>query len=124
MNGTSTKVNTAILSRIDNDLHCTNDTDPEVKQRWYPTCLYVSGISGSNYTAAYDPAFSWISSQGRMKYINPVYNSLMMSGQKNTAVAWNAANANFYSNLAEQGVLQIINGVVPGATETPKKRRR
>ena len=36
------KVNTAILARIDADLNCTGDIDPEVKQRWYPTGLYLS----------------------------------------------------------------------------------
>lgn len=30
----------AVLARIDGDLDISNDTDPEVRMRWYPTCLY------------------------------------------------------------------------------------
>ena len=33
------QVNTAILERIDADLNCTAEIDPEVRQRWYPTGL-------------------------------------------------------------------------------------
>lgn len=33
------QVNLDILARIDADLNCTNDLDPEVRQRWYPTGL-------------------------------------------------------------------------------------
>lgn len=54
--------------------------DPEVRMRWYPTCLYL------NYTAAYNPAYAWISSMGRSKYLNPVYTSLVDSGQKDLAI--------------------------------------
>ena len=63
-------VNTAILARIDADLLCTTDMDPEVKQRWFPTGL------GLFYDPVYDPAHTWISSMGRSKYLSPVYASL------------------------------------------------
>ena len=32
-------VNIDILTRIDADLNCTDEIDPEVRQRWYPTGL-------------------------------------------------------------------------------------
>ena len=44
------QVNTAILARIDADLNCTIDLDPEVRQRWYPTGL------GLFYDPVYAPA--------------------------------------------------------------------
>ena len=61
------QVNTAIIARIDADLNCTADIDPEVRQRWYPTGL------GLNYYPVYNPAHDWISSMGRSKYLMPVY---------------------------------------------------
>ena len=61
------QVNTAIIARIDADLNCTADIDPEVRQRWYPTGL------GLNYDPVYNPAHDWISSMGRSKYLMPVY---------------------------------------------------
>jgi hypothetical protein len=60
-------LNIPILQRIDNDLNCTADPDPEVKQRWYSTGLYM------NYTNVTEPAHIWISSMGRNKYIMPIY---------------------------------------------------
>ena len=73
-------VNIAILTRIDADLGCTADIDPEVKQRWYPTGL------GLYYQPVYDPAHTWISSMGRSKYLKPVYSSLQDSGQHDLGV--------------------------------------
>ena len=76
------QVNTAILARIDADLNCTADLDPEVRQRWYPTGL------GLFYDPVYDPAHDWISSMGRSKYVCPVYQSLEDSGQHDLGVQW------------------------------------
>ncbi len=64
-------VTLAVIAQIDADLNITNDVDPEVRMRWYPTCLYLQ------YQAVYTPAFDWISSMGRSKYLNPVYQSLV-----------------------------------------------
>lgn len=50
------RVNLAILQKIDEDLNCTNDIDPEVKQRWYAVGLSLE------YQPVYDPAHTWISS--------------------------------------------------------------
>jgi len=87
--------------------------------RWYPTCLYL------NYTDAYTPAYNWISSMGRSKYLNPVYQSLVQSGQHETAVQWNNDNIDFYSNIAENSIMQILNSNVTATNEAtrPKKRR-
>lgn len=109
-------VTLAVIEKIDADLQITNDVDPEVRMRWYPTCLYLQ------YPAVYTPAFDWISSMGRSKYLNPVYQSLVQSGQHDLAVQWNNANIDFYSNIAENSIMQILNAT-PTETTRPKKRR-
>ena len=97
-------VNENILERIDADLNCTADIDPEVKQRWYPVGLTL------NYTPVYEPAHTWISSMGRSKYLAPVYQALQDSGQHDLAVQWNDENKDFYHPVAESSVLKIIGG--------------
>jgi hypothetical protein len=52
---------------IDQDLDITNTVNPEIKQRWFPL-----GISYT-YAPITTPAVEWVNSQGRMKYIAPVY---------------------------------------------------
>lgn len=34
-------MNSAIMTQIDADYNCTNDKDPEVRQRWYPMGIYL-----------------------------------------------------------------------------------
>lgn len=96
------QVNTAILAKIDADLHCTNDMDPEVKQRWFPTGL------GLYYDPVYDPAHTWISSMGRSKYLAPVYSSLQDSGQHDLGVQWFDENKDFYHPVAATTVEGIL----------------
>lgn len=50
---------------------------------------------------------------GRSKYLNPVYISLMESGNSTLANQWNNANKNFYSEIAEKGIMDILNGSYP-----------
>lgn len=96
------QVNTAILERIDADLGCTADLDPEVRQRWYPTGL------GLDYTPVYEPAHTWISSMGRSKYLMPVYQSLQDSGQHDTGCTWFEENKNFYHPVSATSISQIL----------------
>lgn len=56
-----------ILARIDADLNVTADPNPEVKQRWLPLGLKLY------YDPAYDAAHTFVSVQGRSKYLNPQY---------------------------------------------------
>jgi hypothetical protein len=83
-------MNIAIMGRIDNDLSITTTKDPEVKQRWYSMGLYL------NYQPVYTPAQTWVSQMGRLKYIKPVYASLVDSGQTTLAEQWYDANYSFY----------------------------
>ena len=57
----------SLMSLIDQDLHVTQDPNPEVKQRWHPL-----GIEKS-YLPVFDAAYDFVSSQGRSKYLNPIY---------------------------------------------------
>jgi len=45
----------AVVKEIDRNLNITEDTDPEVKMRWYAICVYLF------YQPAYIPAKTFIS---------------------------------------------------------------
>lgn len=97
-----------MLAKIDADLSISETTDPEVLMRWCPTTLYVGWIPS-------DFCKTWVSSYGRAKYLNPVYIALMESGNSTVAQQWNQENINFYSNIAEAGIMDILNGSYPQA---------
>lgn len=59
-----------VLSLVDSDYGTTADPDPEVKQRWLPLGLRMQ------YQPAYDAAHTWVSTQGRCKYLTSVYTAL------------------------------------------------
>merc|ERR1712228_258201 len=69
------RLNIPILKRIDDDLGCTSDPDPEVKSRWLPVGLT------HNYSRVISPAHAWVSSIGRFKFIRPIYTALVESQQ-------------------------------------------
>lgn len=108
------KTTYAVLARIDADLDITSDSDPEVKAKWYPTCLYVGWL------AAKDPAQTFVSATGRSKYINPIYISLVESGNQTTAETWNNENKDFYTPSAEKGVMDILNGGAPSVKRSKR----
>jgi leukotriene-A4 hydrolase len=98
------EVNLAIVTQIDKDLQITASQDPEVMFRWYTIGL------GVMYNPVYVPAYNFVSSQGRGKYVFPIYESMAKSGQQEKANQWNNANMGFYSYMVEAGVYLIING--------------
>ena len=106
------QVTIAILERIDADLNCTADIDPEVRQRWYPTGL------GLNYDPVYAPAEAWISSMDRSKHLSHVYASLQESGQHDTGCAWFDENKDFYHPVAATSVEGILGSCDTAATTT------
>jgi len=111
------QVTIAILERIDADLGVTADVDPEVRQRWY-----ALGLS-KMYDPVYDPAHDWISSMGRSKYLNPIYESLQDSGQHDLGVQWFDENKDFYHPVAATTVEEIlgIQEEQVSRVESPKK---
>jgi len=68
-----------ILAKVDADYNCTYDANPEIGQRWFPL------TNAHSYSEALDSMHSYVSNQGRMKYINPVYQSLVDNGNRDTA---------------------------------------
>lgn len=65
-----------------------------MKQRWLPL-----GLS-KKYDPAYEPAHEFVSSQGRLKYLTPVYQAMEATGQHDTAVEWFDENKDFYHPIA------------------------
>lgn len=74
LNENQKDITLAILARIDGDFDVTADPNPEVKQRWHPSGLTV------NYVPVFEPAHEFVSDQGRLKYLTPVYAALESSG--------------------------------------------
>jgi len=87
-------VTLAILALVDSDFSVTADPNPEVKQRWLPLGLSLS------YNPAYNAAHDFVSSQGRLKYLTPVYQALESTGQHDLAVQWFDENEDFYHPIA------------------------
>jgi len=65
-----------------------------VKQRWLPAGLSV------NYQDVFEPAHEFVSSQGRLKYLTPIYAALENFGNHDLAVEWFNENEGFYHPIA------------------------
>lgn len=64
-------VSNATMIQIDKDYDLTHTLDPEIKQRWF-----ALGIKRGYYPVV-EQAFKFVSEQGRMKYLNPIYLALL-----------------------------------------------
>lgn len=91
-----------ILAKIDADYNLTSTVDPECKQRWLPLALR------KGYNAALEPAHDFISSQGRLKYLKPIYLALLQSDQKDLAIQWFNENIDFYHPLAVSSLKKML----------------
>jgi len=91
-----------VIARIDADYNLTHTVDPECKQRWLPMGIL------NNYAPALEPAHAFISSMGRLKYLNPVYLALINSGQKDLAIQWFKENEGFYHPLAVSSLKKML----------------
>jgi leukotriene-A4 hydrolase len=78
------------LTRIDGDLNITETVDPECKMNWYPLSIT------KGYQPAFDAAHTFISSMGRMKYLQPIYQALIDTDNLDMARQWFQENVNFY----------------------------
>lgn len=93
-----------LMARIDADLNVTNAANPELGQRWFPLSIQMK------YNVALDKAHYYVSYQGRMKYILPVYQALVAYGRRDLAYQWFIDNQNFYHPIALAKVRQIVLG--------------
>lgn len=90
------------LEAIDMDLNITNTIQPEVMQRWFPLGIRL------HYDPVFAPAKHFISEQGRMKYLNPIYQSLVQHGFRQMAFNWYMENESFYHPIARATLKNIL----------------
>ena len=64
------------------------------------------------YDVGINAAHHYVSYQGRMKYILPVYTALVQNGRRDLAYQWFIDNQNFYHPIALAKVRQIVLGQV------------
>ena len=91
-----------LMRKLDADLNITLDPNPEIGQRWFPLAIALK------YEDAYNQAHYYVSYQGRMKYILPVYSALVQNGRRDLAYQWFIDNQNFYHPIALAKVRQIV----------------
>lgn len=89
--------------KIDADWNLTSTNNPEVKQRWFPI-----GIE-KNYAPVFEPAHEFVSVQGRMKYLNPIYLALDRNGHRDLALKWFNENKNFYHPIAVNTLKRLLD---------------
>lgn len=82
LNDRASEVTYKLLAKIDADLNVTLAKNPEIGQRWFPLSIQIK------YTPAFATAEHYVSYQGRMKYILPVYTSLVQNGRRDLAYQW------------------------------------
>jgi hypothetical protein len=63
-----------ILLDVDAKLNISDTKNPEVKQIWFPLSISFG------YEHVQEPATQWVKSQGRLKYIKPVYKAWVDKG--------------------------------------------
>ena len=91
-----------ILEKIDIDYTLTGTVDPEVKQRWFPLGIRLG------YEPVLDPAHTFISSMGRLKYLTPVYQALLDANRCDLATQWFDENKDFYHPMAVAKIQKLI----------------
>lgn len=101
----NTSTNSAIMTQIDNSLNITGTNDPEIKERWFALGLYV------NYSPVNTPCQTFVSSTGRNKYLQPIYNACAEVGGSTytMCVGWYNTNKTFYTPLTRALVSEILN---------------
>ena len=91
-----------MVKAIDQDLNITFSLNPECQYRWYQI-----GI-GLNYRPALKKAQKFVSEQGRLKYIVPIYQALLDNGQRNIAINWYEKNLKFYHPIASNKIKSML----------------
>ena len=91
-----------IIQKIEADLNITADPNPEIGQRWFPLAIYL------RYEAVYPQAKYFVSYQGRLKYLQPVYQALVQNGRRDLAYQWFISNQNFYHPIAVEAIRSIV----------------
>ena len=90
------------MSKIDEDLEITKSLDPECKQRWLPLGIKVG------YKPVMQPAHDFVSSMGRIKYLQPIYQALLDTKQHAIALEWLHDNELFYHPQALDVIKKLL----------------
>lgn len=96
------EVTTDIMAKVDADYNLTNTVDPECKQRWFPLGIYTG------YSDVMEPAHTFVCSQGRLKYLTPIYKALKDTNQLALAKQWLNENMNFYHPMAITSLQNLL----------------
>lgn len=83
-------MNLEIIKKIDADLNVSYTEDPEVKNAWFPLGIRLG------YDLCKTQAATFVSVQGRQKYINPEYQALLDTNQRDLAIQWLDKNKALY----------------------------
>lgn len=102
------EVNAKIMQQMDIGLMISNEAEPDVLQWWLPL-----GIR-KNYTHIMQKAEVICNAVGRVKYIKPIYQALVDSGQQKTALAWFNHNKGWYHPYT----VDVIGKIVGAKSET------
>ena len=97
------QINLDILKRIDNDLHISNTTDPEIKQSWFTLSIKL------HYEEIFYKIVEFVSEQGRMKYLDPIYEAWADNGYIELAKQTFQSNLKFYHPLAIKGLQTLFD---------------
>lgn len=92
-------MNLAVYQKVNADLDVMSDENPEVRQRWLPMGIYL------NDPDAFTNAEAWVSSMGRNKYLDPVYQALEQTNNHDMGVQWLCENIDFYHPVSITSIL-------------------
>jgi leukotriene-A4 hydrolase len=91
------------LKAIDSLYNLTASKNSEIRFRWYQACVR------SEYEEIFPHAVSFLTEQGRMKFVRPLYRSLFKSQKgKELAVKTFVANRGMYHNIAAKMVAKDL----------------
>lgn len=96
--------NIAIMTSIDAALNCTFTSDPEIKERWFALGIY------NDYTPTWIPAQEWVTTMGRNKYLNAIYQACSEAGlsQRNTCISWYNSAKCWYTQSSRLLVAELL----------------
>lgn len=119
LNANIEMMNLTIMTAVDQDLCITECTaNPEINWRWYAMGVYLMYQPTQSY------AERWVADTGRVKYVKPIYESLVESNQNSTAVEWRNNNVDFYQEITLTAIDNVIYGVQPNMANKPIKSIR
>jgi len=88
-----------VVKNMDSKYHFTESKNSEVRFRWYTICIKI------DYEAVYSSVIDFLTSQGRMKFIRPLYRDLYRSSNgKELALATFKKHQNIYHSIAQKMV--------------------